>query len=237
MNSISNWYFNYITLFIERSCNILGRLPSKFNGQILMFHHVSDENVDSLDCCKCTISRFEEILNQLRKEGSTFISVDQLLKLLKREKSEKFVVITFDDGTDDLFWNAYPILKRMHIPFIVYVTTDFINKQGFLNDEQLDLLNNEVLCTIGSHTITHPMLRYSKDAYFEISQSKKLLEKRLGKRVDHFAYPYGKFGAVSLANIRMAKKSGYKSAMGTIETSAIRYFRKFIWFLPRIVFK
>lgn len=237
MNAISNWYFNFITQFIEKSCNILGRLPNKLNGQILMFHHVTDENVDTLDTCKCTISRFEEILIQLCKEGSNFITVDQLLNELKRKTGEKFVVLTFDDGSDDLYWNAYPILKRMNIPFIVYITTSFINKHGYLNDEQLEMLNDEALCTIGSHTITHPLLRYSKDAYFEILQSKKLLEKRLGKRIDHFAYPYGKCGAVSLANMRMARKSGYKTAMGAIDTNAVTYFRKFIWFLPRIVFK
>jgi len=213
------------------------KFPSKVNGQILMYHHVTNEPFQSDDYCTCSAVRFEQVLIELKEDGVSFITVDRLLDLLKKKSTEKFVVVTFDDGTEDLFLIAYPILKRMQIPFIVYIVIDFINRNGYMSDSQLTILNNDPLCTIGSHTISHPVLRYSKNALNEIVESKKLLECKFGKPIDHFAYPYGKFVAVSLKNIRMARKAGYKSAMGTIETKVKKYHRNFKWYLPRIIVK
>lgn len=230
-------FYCRISIFIDRFSRMLSKIQCTVNGQILMFHHVTNEFVDTPESCKCTIERFDEIINQLKRDDFNFVNIDRLLELLKTRSHEKFVLITFDDATEDMFLNAYPILKKLKIPFVLYVTTDFVNKEGFINDEQLEIFNNESLCTIGSHSISHPMLRYSKDAYIEIFKSKQILEQKLGKPIDHFAYPFGKFSAVSIKNIRMVKKAGYKSGMGTIETRLSSYFRKCVWYLPRIVLK
>lgn len=237
MNSFRYRFYCRISYIFDRISRILAEIPSIVDGQIFMYHHVTNDFLDISESCKCRVDRFEEIILQFKKEGYRFVSVDRLLEILKNRLPERFIVITFDDANEDMFLNAYPILKLLKIPFIVYVTIDFINKEGFINDEQLEILNNEPLCTIGSHTISHPMLRYSKNAFNEISQSKQILEQKLGKPVLHFAYPYGKFSAVSIKNMRMVKKAGYKSAMGTIESKLTTCFRKCIWYLPRVVIK
>ena len=230
-------YYNHISGLVDQVCRLLCKIPGFESGKILMYHHVTDEYVNTLESCKCTVERFTEIILQFKNDGYRFITVDKLLEFIKQKSKERFVVITFDDATEDMFLNAYPILKQMKIPFIVYVAIDFLNKDGFINEKQLEILNNESFCTIGSHTISHPMLRYSKNAYEEIFQSKLILEKKLGKSVDHFAYPYGKFGAVSLKNMRMAKNAGYKSAMGTVRSGVSTRFKFCVWYLPRVVLK
>lgn len=232
-------FYFLVSKAIDRGLALLPNIGRDGRGQVLMFHHVTDEFVDTIESCKCSVGRFEQIICQLREDGYRLISMDELLCLKNRSRSDdKVAVITFDDGTEDMFVNAYPILKRMAVPFIVYVTTDFVNRAGYINDKQLDALNHEPLCSIGSHTISHPMLRYAKTAYDEILQSKKVLERRLGKTVEHFAYPYGKVGAVSLRNIRMAKKAGYKSAVGTLHLRISPFIlRNCRWYLPRVVLK
>jgi peptidoglycan/xylan/chitin deacetylase (PgdA/CDA1 family) len=205
------------------------------HGKIVMFHHVTNESLDTIASCKCTVDRFMKILIQLKQDDYHFITVDRMLEIVASKANDKFVVITFDDASEDMFLNAFPILKQMGIPFVVFVTTDFMNKEGFINDAQLDILNMDSLCTIGSHTITHPMLRYSNNAFNEIFQSKKILEDRLGKPVNHFAYPYGKISAVSIKNMKMVRRAGYKSAMGTVDSEMKNYWRKCIYFLPRVV--
>ena len=138
-------------------------------------------------------------LMQLREDGYSFVSIDKALALIKNRSKEKFIVITFDDATDDMFANAFPILKNMQIPFTVYVTIDFLDKEGFISYKQLEILKDEPLCIIGSHTVSHSMLRYTDNAFDEICQSKVILESKLKKSVDHFAYPFGKLGAVSMS--------------------------------------
>ena len=232
-------FYSLVSRAIDRGLALFPNIGRDAKAQVLMFHHVTDEFVDTIESCKCSVSRFEQIICQLKESGYRFISMDELLCLKSGSRSsDRIAVITFDDGTEDMFLNAYPILKRMAVPFIVYVTTDFVNRDGFINDEQLDALNHEPLCSIGSHTISHPMLRYADTARDEILRSKRILEQRLGKTVDHFAYPYGKLLAVSLQNMRMAKKAGYKSAVGTLHLGVSPFIlRNCTWYLPRIVLK
>ena len=63
----------------------------------------------------------------------------------------------------------------------------------FLNSQDLNLLNNEPLITIGSHSHTHPNLKIleEKKKIFEIENSNQILENLLNKKIKHFAYPYG----------------------------------------------
>ena len=57
----------------------------------------------------------------------------------------------------------------------------------------------------GSHTLTHPDLTrvVPKEAEREIEVSKEVIQERLGKDVNVFAYPYGKY---STAVIELARK-------------------------------
>lgn len=54
--------------------------------------------------------------------------------------------------------------------------------------------------------ISHSILRFSNFPYKEILKSKQLLEEKIGKPVNHFAYPYGKIHAESFKNIKMPKR-------------------------------
>lgn len=84
----------------------------------------------------------------------------------------------------------------------------------FLSKEQLLDMSQSSLCTIASHTISHPFLpglEYEKQ-FEELAQSKERLERLTGKPVLHFAYPYGAYDENTLLAL---KESGYASAMIT----------------------
>ncbi|MEG1916924.1 MAG: polysaccharide deacetylase family protein [Muribaculaceae bacterium] len=168
-------------------------------------------------------------------EGFTFVSIDRALSIIDSGSNEKFALITFDDVPYDMFENGYPLLKQMNLPFTVFVTVRSIDKNGFLSSEQLSVLNAEPLCTIGAHTLTHPQLRYAKNAYEEICRSKSELENIIGKKVDYFAYPFGRVSTISRKNIACVKRAGYKCAFSTISSDISDYTSKYRWFLPRVV--
>lgn len=68
----------------------------------------------------------ESLIERKRTQGFEFVDIDTIVAAANgRENYEKQLVnITFDDGFEDVYTNAYPILKHHHIPFTLYVTTD-----------------------------------------------------------------------------------------------------------------
>ncbi len=85
---------------------------------------------------------------------------------------------------------------------------------------EAQMLVNSGLIEIGAHTLTHRRLNSlcSVDAEFEISNSKKVLQQRLGP-VHFFAYPYGE-GFYGDEHRMMAIRAGY-SAIFTTESRTV----------------
>lgn len=217
---------------------------SRLNGRIIMYHHVFpppllasliSENIAS---CVCSSAQFRRTLeNGLRISSDYWVTMDEAVDYIRKKTKRPFGVITFDDGTSDLFSEAYPILKELNIPFIVYVAVDFIGKPTYLSPKEINELIQEPLCTIGAHTLSHPNLKQTslRQAYREIRMSKEKLETMTGCPVIHFAYPYGKPGAVDCRVVQCVKRARYESAVGTIDAPLVDFWANYIWYLPRQV--
>src|SRR5262249_18851411 len=150
-----------------------------------------------------TAEGFEQQLLLLRDRGYEFISRDELYAGLDGAfLPPKAALITFDDGYRNNLTVALPVMKRLSVPGVVFVPTQYI---GGLNgwdaanepeepicswDELLELERNGV--AIESHSVTHPSLSSLgvEDQERELRDSKKALEDGLGRRVELFAYPY-----------------------------------------------
>jgi len=108
------------------------------------------------------------------------------------------IVVTFDDGTEDLADIATPILERYAIPATLYVATDFVDRGirfpgdgKALSGVSLAAMVATGLITVGSHTHTHALLdRLSPhEVAYEIETSARLIDDHIGQRPGHFAYP------------------------------------------------
>lgn len=73
------------------------------------------------------------------------------------------------------------------------------------------------LCTIGAHTLTHPMLAKHDESFArrEMANSKAIIERELGREVQHFAYPVGDPGSAGPREFAMAAELGFASAVTT----------------------
>lgn len=218
-----------------RSKWLAGSDSSRINGLILMYHHVTDEHVNILESCQCKVDTFRRNLIELKNKGYLFCSVETALSLIREQSSQKFVVVTFDDVPDNVYTNAYPILKELDIPFILFMTTGYIDRPGYLSKKQLLEMDKDPLCTIGAHTLTHPQLRRVANSHEELSRSKVILEQLLGHSVEYLAYPFGRQSSISKGVIHQAEKIGYKCAFSTIQTPVNDISSKELFFLPRVV--
>jgi peptidoglycan/xylan/chitin deacetylase (PgdA/CDA1 family) len=86
-----------------------------------------------------------------------------------------------------------------------------------LSWEQVEELSTDPLVTIGAHSQRHLALaRLSPEAArADVLASKQLIEARIGKPVEHFAYPYGGRQAAGMREFEIVKHSGFKTATTT----------------------
>jgi peptidoglycan/xylan/chitin deacetylase (PgdA/CDA1 family) len=101
-----------------------------------------------------------------------------------------------------------------------------------LNERELKQLAASGAC-IGAHTLSHPLLSQSSTevAWHEISESKRALDQVFGQETWAFAYPFGDSTSVTLREVEMAERAGFKAAFMNIDegTTSISKFS-----LPRL---
>lgn len=200
-------------------------LETKNAVPILMYHSISDKG-DNPYIIK--VKQFKEEMEYLKDQGYTTINLEDLNLYIndKIKLGPKTIAITFDDGYEDNFINAYPILKECGFKAAIFVVPSYLDKGTlFLNTKDLNVLQNNGV-DIESHTYNHDFL--SKLTYEEqlksLKKGKEEIEKNLNKKVNFLAYPFGAFNEDTL---KAAKEAGYKMAFtingGWVQAGAKAY--------------
>lgn len=111
-----------------------------------------------------------------------------------------------------------------------------VETSPFMSWAQIEEIDRNPLCTIGAHTIHHYNLaRLDADvALSEMRGSADILEKRLGRRPVHFAYPYGYAAAVGAREVRLAGEAGFRTGVTTRHGTIHRKHGDHLHALPRI---
>lgn len=190
---------------------------------IIMYHYVEyvDRTKDPGRAGLATSPNYlEREIVSLQQTGHTFLFAKELPDIVDHVQAAppKPVVLTFDDGYEDFYWNALPILKKYHVKATIYIITNFIGRRGnppYLTVKELEEIRDSGLVEIGAHTLDHAFLKGLKIdvARKEIFGSKAALEKLLGIQVVSFAYPYGAFDKQAL---ELTKAAGFTNAVSVI---------------------
>jgi peptidoglycan/xylan/chitin deacetylase (PgdA/CDA1 family) len=156
---------------------------------------------------------FEAQMAWLSQRGFHTITMAQLVAHLKDRQSlpSQPIIVSFDDGWAEQYSIAFPILKRYGFIGTFFVYTDPLDRPPYLTWAQLQEMTSAGM-DIQAHSLSHPHLRVlpADTAYKEIAESKAILEKRLGKPVLAFNYPFGEYNP---AVIEMVRRAGYQSAV------------------------
>jgi peptidoglycan/xylan/chitin deacetylase (PgdA/CDA1 family) len=207
---------SFLMFFVLAAWTIFAfAVRDKYVVPILMYHKIAKPNSPA-ELNLVSPRSFERQMAFLKENGYQVISLDVLIDGMKRARLFKgnVVVITFDDGYDDNYTSALPILVKYDFSATVFMISDFVGTPGFVTWDQLKLMDQAGI-KIGSHTRHHVYLPDVTDEATledEIVNSKKILEKNLGRPVDDFSYPSGGF---SEHIVSVVKKAGYKGACAT----------------------
>ena len=179
---------------LKKSLNYISKPISDTFIPVLMYHSISDR--DPSNSLLVSPSEFENEMAWLHDNGFTSLSLDELYySLTTGNVPAKPVVITFDDGYDDNYTNAYPILKKYGLIGNFFVITDYIGtKQGFMNVDMLKEMNSNGMI-IESHTSNHQELKnISDDAKISsIKNAQNFLKENLNIDSKFICYPVGRY--------------------------------------------
>lgn len=233
----------FATLYLFHPLRRLTRTATQ-RIPILMYHSISDldESAKGPYYRIGTSARvFEEQLRFLRDNGYQSIGLQQAVGMMEGAvpSPEKPVVLTFDDGYQDFYTEAFPLLSRFGYSAIVFLPTAYIGDtaQTFKSLKCLTWSQVRELqkagVEFGSHTVSHPQLRtLPADAVQdELRCSKQTIEEKLGCPVKSFSYPYAfpetdrQFKQALRANLEGAGyENGISTILGTAGRSSDRYF-------------
>lgn len=189
------------------------RLPKK-GIVILLYHNISSQKSNtSLDKFSITLEKFENQIKFLKRLGYSTIKASMLEDILhnKLYKTNKYVLITFDDGYKNNL-EAAEVLSKYGYSALFFISTAYIGKS--LDDtEMLNVDDIKKLISlgmeIGSHSHYHKKL--SESSYKEVEENIKISKDLLlsFSPIEDFAYPFGNRNDTV---IDILKKNGFKRA-------------------------
>lgn len=193
-----------------------------------MYHNIGiPPKGTALKSLYVTPRMFRSQMWYLKVAGFKVVSLEEILSFINDGISdERPVAITFDDGYQDFYENAYPVLKQYGFPSTVFLVSESVGKENQWDYEQLNvhkrlmdwdtvMMLQKDNVTFASHTKTHPFLTRLTETEMkdEIMNSKYALENRLGVPVKFFCYPYGDYNAKVVELVRQA---GYLGGITTM---------------------
>lgn len=167
---------------------------------------------------------FRQQLRYLEMTGYNVVPLRHVYEYVTGKRTslpKNAVVITIDDGWRSTYTEAFPELQKRKFPFTVFIYPNIIGKtSNALTWEQIRKMASAGV-DIQSHALTHPFLtkrrhrHLSDDAYGawlrrELAESRRILEKESGKKVQFLAYPYGDYDDQVA---KAASKAGYSAAL------------------------
>jgi peptidoglycan/xylan/chitin deacetylase (PgdA/CDA1 family) len=235
------------TLYVCHPIAKLSGWSEKYCVPVLTYHSISENlfgKVHPYHHINTPVSIFSLQMRWLRQAGYRTISLSELMNGFETTQDlAKTVVLTFDDGYQDFFTDAFPILKQCGFTATVFLATDRIRDES-VRVEGADYLTwNEVRelqsdgISFGSHSVTHADLRSlgPEQIDYELGYSKETIEQRIGASVESFSYPFAlpeedgdfiRYLADTMEN--MGYSNGVCSAIGRAKPKDTRFF------LPRL---
>ncbi|MDD5136730.1 MAG: polysaccharide deacetylase family protein [Candidatus Omnitrophica bacterium] len=190
-------------------------VETSYTVPILMYHSINND----AGATKLSVSPedFARQMEFLHKNHYNVVPLEKAVPFIKKKERppQKTIAITFDDGFRDNYVYAYPVLKRYDIPATIFVVMDWVGTSPkYMDWDEIKEMSDSGLIAIGSHTNEHHWLLDSDEDILkaEVEGSKKTLESRIGRKVNVFCYPMGRFDERSKKAVEAA---GYLCAVST----------------------
>ena len=166
---------------------------SKDAGVLSIMYHRFNENKYPSTNIKMNI--FDEQMQMIKNLGYDFYDAKLFEKEFDQVKDEKKILVSIDDGFKSFYEEAWPYLKKNNIPFILFISTQPVGKNGYMSWDQIREIEKSKLGTIGHHSHTHEYLidMTNEDFINDIETASSIFKEKLGYIPSIFSYPFGEY--------------------------------------------
>ena len=211
--------------------NLLSNEISEKGIITLMYHRFEENKYPSTNI---KINDFKKHIELIKNSNIEFINEKTLKEIVLKKKNytEKKILLTIDDAFLSFYKNAWPILQKEKIPFILFVNTREINNRhpNYMSWDQIREIHKSNIGVIGGHSFSHEYLAFATEDEIikDINKSIEDYKRELNFNPEVFSYPFGEY---SLEVKNIVKKLGYVIAFG--QHSGVVHQRSDLFELPR----
>jgi peptidoglycan/xylan/chitin deacetylase (PgdA/CDA1 family) len=192
-------------------------------GILSLMYHRFDEN--KYPSTNIQMDIFKQHIEIIRNLNYDFYDPKNLEKNFNTIKIKKKILVTIDDAFSSFYEVAWPYLKKEKIPFILFVSTETVGRNGYMTWSQIKELEAESVAYIGNHSHTHKYLIDLKNKNFinDIETSTKIFKKKLGYNPIFFSYPFGEYSSFIKEYISENFKFSFGQHSGVIDINKDPY--------------
>ena len=188
----------------------------------LMYHRFNENKYPSTNI---RMNIFDKQMQTIKNLEYKFYNPELLEKEFNEKKNKKKILITIDDGFQSFYDEAWPYLKENNIPFILFVSTEPVGKNGYMTWDQIIEIENSELGTIGHHSHTHEYLidMENEDFINDIETASKIFKEKLGYVPTIFSYPFGEYSKFMRDYISSKFTLAFGQHSGVIDINKDKY--------------
>jgi hypothetical protein len=184
----------------------------------LMYHRFDENKYPSTNIQMDVFKQQIEIIKNLKYN---FYDPQDLEKNFYTSRIEKKILITIDDAFSSFYEIAWPYLKKKKIPFILFISTEAVGKNGYMTWNQIKELEKETTVYIGNHSHTHNYLvdLTNEDFISDIDTASLIFNKKLGYNPIFFSYPFGEYSDLIKQYVSKNFKFSFGQHSGVIDNN------------------
>ena len=188
----------------------------------LMYHRFDENKYPSTNIQMDIFKQQIEIITNLKYK---FYDPNDLEENFYVPKVKKKILITIDDAFSSFYEVAWPYLKEKKIPFILFVSTEAVGKNGYMTWAQIKELEKKSFVYIGHHSHSHNYLVDLKNEDFikDINTASAIFNEHLGYNPIFFSYPFGEYSSLIKKYISSNFKFAFGQHSGVIDVNKDRY--------------
>ena len=168
---------------------------------------------------------FKEHVDLILDANLTFYHPKDFVNEFDIPKKEKKILLTVDDAFQSFYDNAWPYLKKNKIPFVLFVSTEPVGNNGYMNWDQIKEIERSEFGVIGHHSHSHDYLIDKSEEVFlnDIKTSNLIFKEKLGYVPSLFSYPFGEYSGFMKDYISQNFKIAFGQHSGIIDVNKNKF--------------